>query len=263
MKCALILFALIPTAALARQAPDSKEAAPSDERWSLGVATAIIDSPYAGEGTRVLPLPLIGYEGERWFFRETTAGMHVLDKGGFQLNAIVAGRFNGFDIHDLGAAALASNGLDARLLQDRRHGIDAGLGVSWSNGPGVLRLQAVADVSGASGGQEVSAEYLHQFQAGRWTLAPGVGVRWKSSDLTQYYYGILDKEVARGVARYAPGAVIVPTVSFSAIRPVGERWKLYAGFEYSILPRKITDSPLLEKDVNGEGVLAIGFNYSF
>ena len=35
-------------------------------RWGVGLAAILNDSPYAGEGTRVLPIPLITYQGENF-----------------------------------------------------------------------------------------------------------------------------------------------------------------------------------------------------
>ncbi len=44
----------------------------------------------------------------------------------------------------------ADDGVDAALLEDRDHGLDAGVGVSWSGAFGRLRLEAVADVTDAA-----------------------------------------------------------------------------------------------------------------
>lgn len=263
MKRVIALLALTPTLAFAQQR--AQEAAPneSDDRWTIGLGVAAQDSPYAGEGTRTTPFPSVGYEGKRWFFRGVQGGFHLVNRDGFQVDALLSGRFDGYDIKDLGRKELAENGVDASLLEDRKHGLDAGVGLSWTGSYGQLRVNALADVTDTSGGFEASADYKYFIQAGKWTLMPGAGVRWMSKDLTQYYYGTWDKEVAKGVVRYTPDAAVVPNVSFAFARPIGERWKLYGGVEYKLLPKELTDSPLLEKDTDGVASVAVGMSYSF
>src|ERR1700742_3487559 len=85
----------LPLAAAAQES-----SAPPD-RWALGLGAAAIDSPYAGEGERIRAFPLITYEGERVFLRGISGGVHLLQSGGFSIDAILAGRLDGFDIDDL------------------------------------------------------------------------------------------------------------------------------------------------------------------
>ncbi|MET0328721.1 MAG: MipA/OmpV family protein [Luteimonas sp.] len=261
MKAALALFALIPGLAFA-QSRDGATDAPH-RGWSLGVAVAAADSPYVGEGTRVLPFPTFAYEGERVFFRGISGGVHLVDTGAFQVDALVSARLDGFDIDDLDASGLAANGLDARLLEDRDHGLDVGAGVAWSGTWGRLRLQALADVTGASGGHEFGAEYTYMLRSGAWMLMPSVGVRWMSDDLANYYFGTLDAEVARGVPRYTPGAAVVPSVGVTATRPLGERWSFVGGLSYRVLPDELADSPLLERGADGVPSVFGGVSYRF
>lgn len=263
MKRTLLLLALLPGLAIA-QSRDERTGPPAQPPgWSLGVAIAASDSPYVGEGARVLPFPTFSYEGERLFLRGIAGGIHLVDTGAFQLDGLVSARLDGFDISDLSASGLAGNGLDARLLDDRDHGLDAGIGASWSGSFGRVRVHALADVTDTSGGHELGVEYTYMLRSGAWTLLPSAGVRWMSEDLTRYYFGTLDPEVARGVTRYVPGAAIVPSVSVAATRPLGERWSFIGGLTYRVLPDELTDSPLLERDARGVPSLFAGVSYRF
>ena len=261
MKTALALLVLAPGLTLAQGRGDAGDAPPLG--WSVGAAVAASDSPYVGEGARLQPFPTVIYEGERVFFRGITGGVHLLDTGAFQVDALVAARLDGFDIDDLGAAGLAANGLDAGLLDDRDHALEVGAGLAWSGDWGRLRLQALTDVTAASGGQEVGLEYTRTLRRGAWMLVPSVGVRWMSGDLTRYYFGTLESEVARGVPRYVPGAAVVPSVGVAALRPLGARWSVIGGLSYRLLPDALTDSPLLERDARGIPSLFGGLSYRF
>ncbi|TMU27105.1 MipA/OmpV family protein [Halomonas sp. ATBC28] len=233
-------------------------------RWSVGVGAAAIDSPYAGEGLRVRPLPLISYEGERMFLRGTSGGVHLYQSRQLTFDAILAARLYGFDIDDLGRSELLVNGVDPDLLSDRDDGIDAGfrttLGSSW----GAVSLEAVHDVSDASEGYEISLDYRNTWQFGRAALTANAGASWMSSDFAGYYFGVLDEEVARGVAEYLPGSAVVPRIGLTMAHSVGSsQWQLLGSVEYQFLPSELRDSPLLEPDQNGVGRLVLGLSRRF
>lgn len=234
-----------------------------DDRWNLGIAASVRQSPYVGEGTRVQPFPLVSYDGDRVFWQGLSGGIHAFSGDRFGVDVLVAARFDGFDIDDLGHTELRANGLDPGLLDDRDDGLDAGIAVHSSTRAGQIKLRALADVSGTSKGQEVTLDYGYVVQLGRTTLVPGVSVSWMSKDLTRYYYGISDEEVARGVAAYVPGHAVSPQISIGIQRPLGGKWKFTGAASYRFLPDEITDSPLMESDTDGSAGLLLGLSRSF
>jgi len=256
---------LLPGLALAQNASSTGDllAKAEDDRWSIGVAAAARQSPYAGEGTRVRPLPLVTFEGERIFWRGVSGGVHLFKGESFALDAVLAGRFDGVDIKDLGRRELAANGVDRDLLEDRDDGLDAGLAARWSRRAGEVQVSDLADATDTSGGYEIAADYAYALTWGHTTIVPGVGVRWMSSDVVNYYHGTLEEEVARGVARYQPGSALVPQISVGFSRPLGEKWRVMGGVDYRFLPDEITDSPLSEPDTDGSAGLRIGIPRSF
>lgn len=247
--CLAVLTGL-PAILYAQETPgvDEESAAPNRSRWSAGVAAVFWDSPYAGEGLRATPFPLVTYEGERFFFRGITGGIHLIDNEGFSLAAMLQARFDGIDAKDLGESELAINGIDRSLLEDRDDGFDAGFSASWKGRAGELDLEVLADITDTSGGQEFSLTYGYEFEAGQMSITPNIGTTWMSDDLANYYYGTLDKEIARGVVDYKPDSGTVPHVGISFARRIGARWGVMANLKYSALPDELADSPLLESD---------------
>lgn len=252
---ALALLALSPCA--------MAQAGADNQGWTFGLAAGVLDSPYVGEGTRVRPFPLVSFEGERFFWRGLSGGMHLYEEGGIRIDALLSARLDGFDIDDLSASGLRGNGLNPALLEDRDDGLDAGFRAQWQGGAGQITFQALGDVSGASDGYELSLEYGYRLRAGRAFVTPYVGAEWRSSDLTRYYYGTLDEEVARGVQAYAPGSVLVPRVGVNFISPLAGKWQIFASAQYRFLPDELTDSPLLERGSDGAGLIAIGLSRGF
>lgn len=247
---ALVKLALLalPATAFAQELP-----APSGN-WSVGAGVAVIDSPYAGEGSRVRPFPLVSYDGTRVFLRGTSGGVHLYQSRRFTFDAILSARMDGFDIHDLGRSELLANGVDASLLSDRDDGLDAGLRATFGSTWGAISLEAVHDITDTSDGYEISLDYRYTWLFDGATLTANVGASRMSSDLAGYYFGILDEEVARGVAAYSPGSAVVPKIGLMTTHAIGStQWQLLGAVEYQFLPSEISDSPLLESDHDGAG----------
>ncbi|CAD0336984.1 MipA/OmpV family protein [Xanthomonas hortorum] len=255
----------LPSLAAAQTTPqaDPSLAEQSPYRWGLGLGAIASDSPFAGEGTRINPVPLILFEGERVFLRGITGGYHIIKGETFSLDAIAALRMDGVAADDLGSEELARNGIDRALLEDRDDSLDLGLVGTWEGAAGEFEFTAKADVTGTSEGYELTARYGYPITAGRGRLTPSVSISHLSKDMANYYYGTLDEEVARGVVDYKPDSATVPTVGVTYVRPIGKRWQFMTRLQYSVLPSKLSDSPLLEPDTDGVGTVLIGFSRGF
>lgn len=256
MKHSLAFFLVLSTVsglAAAQQAP----------RWGLGIGTAVSDSVYAGEGTRVTPFPLVSYEGERFFWRGISGGAHLMKGAAFNLDATLSARIDGIDRDDFGVDELARNGIDRRLLEDRDDALDLGLAASWRGAAGQLTIGAKGDVTGTSKGFEASVTYAYPIQWGATRISPNIGVAHYSKKLANYYYGTLPEEVARGVRRYEPGSAAIARVGIDVVRPFAGRWALIGNVSYRKLPGKLSDSPLLEKDTDGVVSGFIGLSRGF
>jgi MipA family protein len=265
MKKAIVfaLLAVASTGSTAQASDDSPTEDGPPQRWGLGVGAIAQNSPYAGEGMRVQPIPLISYEGEHFFFRGITAGWQFVGNETFKLATMVQARFDGFEINELSRRKLAANGLDSRLLDDRDDSLDAGISTTWSGSAGELELELLTDVSGKSKGQEFSLQYGYPLNLGATLITPNIGVTYLSKKMANYYYGALDSEVARGVINYRPDAVTVPHVGVDLMRSFAKNWTFLALLQYSALPNKITDSPLLERNTNGTAEIVIGVQRAF
>ncbi|PUA29487.1 MAG: structural protein MipA [Cellvibrio sp. 79] len=260
-----VLLSVMSFNATAQIGPEEPEGNPDGgpPRWGVGIATVLSDSPYAGENTRVIPVPLITYQGDRFYFRGITAGWYIVGSESFQLAAITKLRFDGFEVDDLGKKELAQNGIDYTLLEDRDIALDAGLAATWSGSAGEIDIELLADVTDTSGGQEASIQYGYPVQFAGGMLTPHAGITWLSEDNANYYYGTLDEEVARGVINYKPGAVTIPHVGFSYFRPLGDKWSLMSTVRYSLLPDEIQDSPFIEPDTDRTVSVLIGIARAF
>ena len=229
---------------------------------SLGVAVVASTGIRLGEGQRTLLVPVLGYEGERVFLRGISGGVHLFKREGVELNLLLAARLDSWDARDLDAVRLAARGIDRDLRGDRDKSIEAGVGFVWKGSAGRLGLEAKTDIGNASGGHEAELGYSFAVPAGKGLLAPGVGVSYWSSKLSDYYYGTLQVEEAAGVPGYRPGAALVPNVSLGYLRALPGRWRVFGMIEYQWLPAAVVNGPLVEGN-RGVPSLLVGVSRSF
>jgi len=258
-----LLLMLMPASLWAQStaATDDQADVATASRWSLGVGVAVANNAYLGKGSQVTPFPLIDYEGDRFFFRGITGGVHMLKSDGFAVDAIITTGFNNISASDFDRAALARRGINRDDLEDRDRSIDAGVSASWTGSLGQLKAVAKTDISGSSEGAEYSLEYGYPLQWGGFRITPTAGATFLSSKVADYYYGIHPDEMRGGVPGYEPGSALIPQAGVNFIRPIGAKWTLMINARYSLLPNKISNSPLVNGS-HGSGVL-VGFSRAF
>ena len=239
----LALLALLTTP-FASQAQDGK---PPPNDWGIGLGVAVRDTLYAGEDNRVQAFPLVNYEGERFYVKGPSLGYKFIGNESFTLSGFVAARFDGIESEDFGRSELAARGINRDLLEDRDMGADAGLSaVLRTATAGEFEFDIRGDVTNTSDGYQASFDYRYPFQAGRARLIPSVGVVALSDKLSNYYYGTLPEEVARGVLDYRPDSAVIVRAGLTAIVPSGQRWVWLFTLSADAYPDEITDSPLVD-----------------
>ncbi len=97
-----------------------------------------------------------------------------------------------------GAAAFEGySGSDSPFLngmQSRDWSVDGGVNIEAATPVGLLGLSIVTDLLGRYRGQEVEFRYLIMFPLLGFNWIPSGGVRWKSDNLVDYYYGVRPDE---------------------------------------------------------------------
>ncbi len=238
--------------------PTALKAQPADTGWSVGLGAVVIDSPYAGEGTRVRALPFFSWQGERAYLRGLELGLRAWEEGPWTLELALSARLDGFDARDLGRRELAANGLQRDLLDDRDDGLDASATVSYASAALNIDFELRHDISGASEGGEARLRLGRALRAEGWLWTPYAQARWLSSDLSGYYYGISDREMARGLPGYRPGSALQAEIGVSINRRLGEQWFVFGNLRHAALPEALSDSPLLDAESESALFMAIG-----
>lgn len=218
----------------------------------VGVGAVVSSKPYVGMGSKVYPVPVFGYESERLYLRGITGGYRLVKQKRWSVSAVLRPRLEGYDESD-------SDALDG--MHDRRPTLNAGFDVSWRADWGLLSLTLISDILGEYDGQELEFTYHASFKWAGFDFFPSAGLRWKSSDLVGYYYGVESDEVRPGRPAYNPDDAISPFLRLGVTRKLSERWGTLVAIQYAWLDSEARDSPIVED--SGSVSLLVGLAYSF
>lgn len=224
--------------------------------WSLGVGALYEQMPYRDYDAEVYPAPLISYEGERIFLRDSAvAGVYLLKTEKDQLS---------FNVYYSPMNFRPSRTDDAALTQlDKRYSTAmAGFGYRHDAEWGSLRAEIAADILGKSDGIIVDAMYQYPIQTGNLQVTPGLGVQWRNSNYNDYYFGISGRESLRsGLDAYSPGSGATPYVSLSTSYAINKNWHAFLTGRYTWLDHGAKDSPMTER--SGTALIGGGIVYRF
>jgi MipA family protein len=213
---------------------------PGDEPGTyLGAGAIVSSKPYEGVDVAVYPVPLFAYEGKRLYMRGITGGYRLFIGDGWSIGPVLQPRFDGFDEGD-------SSALDG--MDDRKWSVDAGVGVSYLTKVGLFGLSYVTDILGRHKGQELELSYTVLFRLGGFDFIPSAGMRWKSENLVDYYYGVKPSEALLRRPVYEGEEALDPFVRLAVRRKFTERWSLLAAVQYEWLDDEITNSPIVNSN---------------
>lgn len=216
-----------------------------------GVGLIIPHNLYGGKKNRILPIPMIGYLGERLKIFGPNISYAFLQDGGLSLNVILKGRFDGFDAND------------SELFVDmekRSSSADAGLGLGYEFQNWRVDLSASRDILGKSNGSEIDFELGKQFAAGQLSITPSIGITWQDAKLVDYYYGVRAPEAIAGRALYTGTAATNYRVGLAISKPLFGG-SIRANIGYHFYHKAITNSPLVDK--NSDANLFLSYTHFF
>lgn len=230
----------------------------ADTPLILGAGASYQDKTYRGykDSKKWGAIPLVLWEGERFFIRGVTAGWKVIDNEHWEIAPVIEYRNQGYDSSDADIL---------RGMDDRDAGADAGAQVSWKNGPWGLRATTVGDISGASDGWEARGEfsYTHVSEDHRWIIRPSAALVYQSDDLVDYYYGVKQSEAIplERPAYEADDGLIYRFQLATAWNPGGSKLELIFGGRFDLQTSEYDNSPITDTELFWMGFVAAGYRF--
>jgi outer membrane scaffolding protein for murein synthesis (MipA/OmpV family) len=224
---------------------------------TVGAAVVYKDKPYRGydDDEKAAFLPLVLFEGERFFVRGTSLGWKFVNTKPWEV--AVTGEFwgDGYDNDD-------ANILDG--MDNRDPSFAVGGHVTWKPQKFGLSVSAESEVTGNSDGTQVKGTAFYDNRVGNWFYRGSAGVIWNNEDYIDYYYGVQNDEVDLNLGRTAYEGDDETWVRLGLVlgyqRPES-KWMFLVGGRYDIMGDEVDDSPITSDDKMFMGFA--GFGYSF
>lgn len=223
---------------------------------SVGLAVIWRDQPYKdfSDNDKFRPVPLVIWEGDKFFFRANRFGYKLIDSGPWEISPIIEFQGEGYDSDN-------SDVFDG--MNDRDPWIGAGAQVIWQPNKFGLQLRGTGDIADNSNGGRILGEGFYKTREGSWFFGGSAGVEYVSEGFNDYYFGVDSSEAIPGVRPgYSPddGTDFYVKASVIYQRP-SSKW-MYIGFaDYTFFDDDVDDSPITEDDKML--TLAVGVAYTF
>lgn len=244
----LLAMSLNPTLAAAGDGSDGLD-------LSLGAGVGISTSEYKDYDAGISPIPIVNYEGDHFFVRGLTAGLHLFKDDHNEFSLIASYLSQSFDASESDDDAMQE-------LDDRYSTMLAGVSYRLKTDWGVARMSFSADVLDTMDGFVADASYAYPFKLAGLKLSPVIGVQWTSEDYNDYYYGVdSDESLRSGLSAYHPDGALSPYAGLNLKVGLFDDFDMLLGAKAIWLGDEITDSPMVDEDVKYS--FTAGFTYSF
>ncbi len=213
---------------------------------ALGGAAVYSSSPYKGDDSRLLPIPMFVYMSEEFYFYGLEAGYAIAGdrEAGVGLYAILSGRTEYYDESD----SYIFDGMGSRHAS-----IDGGLRLKVNKGDYELEAGGKGDILGVSNGYEffggVSRRFTNVLDCDKLSMRIGGGLSWRSEQLNDYYFGVEDRYATAGRPGYSAGAGLDSNIGVGLSYKISDTCTLQNMINVEFLSSEIDDSPLVDDDV--------------
>lgn len=147
-----------------------------------------------------------------------------------------------------GDIELSTPSVSIRDINDRHWAVDVGIRLHLFQKSGEWTFAFFNDASGVYSGKHAKLEYKHGFNWGQWHIKPTLSLAWKSSELTDYYYGLDARDGLLPFQYYEGQAGWQPSVKVVASRPINLKWSWLAFASYQHLHKGMRRSPLVRRN---------------
>ena len=230
----------------------TSSAAGRQQAFTLGLGASFSSNPYRGADSEFIPLPLLTYEGERFFVRGTNVGYHLFKQDDLTLSLLGSYRMAGYDSGD------------SEFLQgmaDRDGTLEAGLQVSLATHLGRFRVTVLSDMLDEHNGHEAKLTFSKRFPMQNYFVSPFVSVIWQSSQLVDYYYGVKAAEATSARPAYRVDSSILLQLGVMTNYMFNEHWSIRGRIAVTRLADEISDSPIVEDELVPSAFLGIGYRF--
>jgi len=222
----------------------------------FGLGVLVYDSPYEAMDTKIISVPIVSWENERFFVKGLKAGVEIAEYEGvsedIDFSLYIEPRLMGFKDSD-------SHSFSG--MSDRENSVDIGAQVSWEVSAlnyADLNLSFAADLGSEHKGYEVSLGLWKQFDFKPLFIKPSISFKWQSDNMIDYYYGVKSSEVIATRPAYSGGNTLNINPQINVYLALSEEWLVVTMLSLNILGSEIRKSPLVNEKTSISGVIGLG-----
>ncbi|MDG1750541.1 MAG: MipA/OmpV family protein [Thalassotalea sp.] len=228
---------ILPFTLLAEDSVNKSPRKDEANGFVYGIGLSVNKEIYKGFNTRTMPLPIIGYKGDRL----TVYGPFISYKlKSFENTDFViklSPRFQGFD---------ESDSYIFQGMAKRKHSLDAGFSVNYNKHNWNASLSTLFDALNNSGGYEIKSSLSRKFNYGPIFIEPSISMSLLDSKHVDYYYGIKSNKINQNRNVYTGNRAINAGVGVSIATPIFFGGFTRVNIEYWQFDSAITKSPLVD-----------------
>ena len=211
--------------------------------WQLGLPAESSRSPFVGDQRETSVLPLVNYFGERFSYLGGKIQYRVGAQSGGETRLL--GQLRSRQFYSASSDFDDDLGIDG--MEDRDPALELGLGWQKQQAWGKFVLEGLFDASRVHEGYELSVSYSYPGRTGRWLIEPALGLQLQSSDLVNYYHGVMDSEARVDLPAYRGDVAVNRLASLMVGYTINSHLLAMGGVEQTLLDSSITDSPIVEE----------------
>lgn len=227
----------------------------SDNFFSVGASIGISTGPYRDYSDKVIPLPVIEYDGPVFFFHGVEAGLKIYSSESNEVSFSVSYIPFSFKPKDSKKESLKN-------LNERK--ISAMTNLSWIHKSdwGFTSLKAGQKITGNRKGIMIAAEYGYPLQLGNTTIVMSSGLEFSNADINKYYFGISPDEANRsGLNSYYPGSGVSPYIELIAAYSLTKSIELSTGARVTRLSNAIYNSPMVDERYMASFFTSVSYSF--
>lgn len=221
---------------------------------SVGIGAVAIESPFEGEDSRVLPLPMLSIQQGAFYLEGVEAGLELDTAGG-----------------GLNPSAQVFVAARSTVARDRqKFTADAGARFTLGSKLGDLSAEYRHDITGTFDGGEFILRYQLPIDLGRFSISPAAQVNFLDQATANHMYGVTAKQRARAIRKgrdvILPVAPITDSATnfgtdLTATYRISDRLTLIGIFANTYLDKAIRRSPAIDRKCESQAI--VGVTYTF
>jgi MipA family protein len=214
-------------------------AEPATQGFLYGLGVGVNQEIYRGYKKRVIPIPVLGYKGDRLTIFGPFITYDLIKYGNFTVTGQVVPRFAGFD---------ASDSHYFSGMAKRKNSIDSGIGVSLRQDNLLFEVSTLFDVLSHSNGFSATTAISYGQLFGAVRFEPKFSVSYQDSKLVDYYFGVRDNEATASRVAYRGTGSINYAASLAMSTPLFFKGMSRLGVKHTWYGSGIRNSPLTDRE---------------